>query len=264
MDGVVVHPLGEAEVGDLRHAVLGQEDVARLEVAVQDAALMGDVDRPGQSLDQLRGLPGRQGLLADPGRQRAPFDELEREVGISVGLVDLIDLDDVRMPKLADRLGLRLEASEFSPAGVLGRQDHLEGGEPADAAMPGLVDDAHAAAAQDFEDVVVADRRRDRQVGRRRRRFHRRQGRRAERRHVRIGGGAETSESLGSLDGGRICHRASQAEVGKRDTSDALSVYGIIPQRRRSATANVDPSWSELPSLLSNAPCSAFVLDPDP
>jgi hypothetical protein len=40
-------PLGEAEVGDVRLALRVEQDVARLEVPVQDAALVRVVDRAG-------------------------------------------------------------------------------------------------------------------------------------------------------------------------------------------------------------------------
>ena len=53
--GVGVDPLGQAEVGDVRLALLVQQDVRRLQVAVEDAALVGMVDRLGDDGDQ----PGR-------------------------------------------------------------------------------------------------------------------------------------------------------------------------------------------------------------
>ena len=43
---VRLDPLGQAEVGDVRLAVGVEQDVGRLEVAVQDAALVGVVDGP--------------------------------------------------------------------------------------------------------------------------------------------------------------------------------------------------------------------------
>ena len=46
--------LRQAEVGDVRIAVRVDEDVARLEVAMQDAALMGMMDRPGDLDHHLR------------------------------------------------------------------------------------------------------------------------------------------------------------------------------------------------------------------
>ena len=41
----VLDPLGQAEVGDVRPALVVEQDVGGLEVAVQDAPLVGVVDR---------------------------------------------------------------------------------------------------------------------------------------------------------------------------------------------------------------------------
>ena len=55
--GLALHQLGQAEVGDLRDALLGQHDVGRLEVAMDDPVLVGVMQGAGQLLDELRGLP---------------------------------------------------------------------------------------------------------------------------------------------------------------------------------------------------------------
>ena len=52
---VVVQPLGQAEVGDVRLVVLVDEDVRRLQIAVQDAVLVGVVDGAGDGLDVAGG-----------------------------------------------------------------------------------------------------------------------------------------------------------------------------------------------------------------
>ena len=46
-------PLGQPEVGDLQHAVIGEQDVRRLQVAVDDARLVRFADRQNQRLQQL-------------------------------------------------------------------------------------------------------------------------------------------------------------------------------------------------------------------
>jgi hypothetical protein len=66
--------LGQAEVGDVRLAVFVEQDVGRLQVAVQDAALVRVVHRPRRRRQPRRlprGDPGAR--LADP-RQAAPVD----------------------------------------------------------------------------------------------------------------------------------------------------------------------------------------------
>ena len=68
-----------------------------------------------------------------------------------------IDLDDVRVLQPGDRLGLGQEADGGLGPGVVAGQDHLEGDDAVEPELPGLVDDAHAAAAQLPEDLVAGD-----------------------------------------------------------------------------------------------------------
>src|SRR5262249_10547691 len=67
----------------------------RLEVAVDDAALVRVVDGPGQRLHQ----PGRRAGRLRPGGgplgQGAAVHVLEGQVGVAVVLADLVDLHDV-------------------------------------------------------------------------------------------------------------------------------------------------------------------------
>src|SRR6266478_4926608 len=72
-------------------------------------------------------------------------------------LPDLMNLHDVRVLQLGDRLGLSLEASQVPGAGVGAGQDHLEGDEALEAALPGLVDNAHSAAPQLRQQFVVSE-----------------------------------------------------------------------------------------------------------
>ena len=48
--------LGQAEVGDVRVALVIQEDIGRLQVAMEDAALVGMVDGIGDLSHDPRGL----------------------------------------------------------------------------------------------------------------------------------------------------------------------------------------------------------------
>ena len=61
------------------------------------------------------------------------------------------------MVEVGDRLGLVAEPPHLVVAGPVPGPDHLEGDEAVEAELPGLVDDAHAAAAQDAEQLVVAE-----------------------------------------------------------------------------------------------------------
>ena len=87
----------------------------------------------------------------------APLDELHAEVALAVVLADLVDRDDARVVEQRDGLGLVLEPPQLGVVGQHAGLDHLEGDGPVEADLPGLVDDAHAAAAQLLLDLVVAE-----------------------------------------------------------------------------------------------------------
>src|SRR4030095_15331983 len=95
---VVVDDAGEPEVQHLRTPVAIDNDVARLEVAMNDAALMGVMNRVAHLGDELEsssdGHVSRRRML----QQRFALDELHREVGlraepavVGAGEVDLSD-----------------------------------------------------------------------------------------------------------------------------------------------------------------------------
>ena len=76
---------------------------------------------------------------------------------LAVVLADLVDRDDAGVVEQGDGLGLVLEAAQLVVAGEQAGLDHLERDGPVEGDLPGLVDDAHAAAAQLPADLVVAE-----------------------------------------------------------------------------------------------------------
>ena len=106
-------PLGQPEVGDLGDAVGGQEHVGRLEVAVDDPGLMGGVNGPGQGRHQLGGRNARLRRARQPIVEVPAFEQLQRHERQAVHFADVVNLHDVRVPELGDRLGLDPEAGQL-------------------------------------------------------------------------------------------------------------------------------------------------------
>ena len=75
-----LEPLRQAEVGDLRRAVGVEEDVGRLQVAVDDPDVVDRADAAGEAGHELGGLPGRHRRPVEALGERAAVEHLEREI----------------------------------------------------------------------------------------------------------------------------------------------------------------------------------------
>ncbi len=85
------------------------------------------------------------------------IDELHAEERAALKLGDLVDRDDIGVVEIGGELGFAEEPLSLLVAGHLAREDHLRGDEPFDRLLPGLVDDAHAAASDLLQDLVITD-----------------------------------------------------------------------------------------------------------
>ena len=152
----------QPEIGDLGRAVGGEQDVGRLQIAVHDPALVGRLHGLGQRGQQRGRLAGRLRRARQGLGQAAPLDELHGEVRPALVVAHVVDLDDVRVPQARHRLRFALEPRPLVRPGVGAGEQHLEGDEAVEPQVPGLVDDAHAPAAEQGLHLIAGD---PRQVG---------------------------------------------------------------------------------------------------
>ena len=89
--------------------------------------------------------------------ERLAVEELHHQIGIALMIAQVIDDDDVGVLQHAGGFGLTVEALE--QVGILGKAagHHLDGDDALDEVIHRLVHDAHAALAQNLNDVVLAD-----------------------------------------------------------------------------------------------------------
>lgn len=87
------HLFRQPEIGDVRLAGDINENLARLEVAMEDAALVGVVDGSGHLLQEPRRL-GRRALRRGGG---GAVDELHGEILLPLVFANFVDGDDVGM-----------------------------------------------------------------------------------------------------------------------------------------------------------------------
>ena len=135
-----------------------EANACRLEIAMEDALLMSDMEGIGDLQGQPRGVLRRQ---RPP--QRRPLQELQHEIPRP----DVVDLTDVRVVQRRDGARLLLEASDAVGVGITPRRQYLDGDVAAEARVVRAVDLAHSAPAEERHDVVRAEARPGRQGHRR-------------------------------------------------------------------------------------------------
>ena len=141
------HDLGQAEVEHLGATVVRDEDVGRLEIAVEDALLMSGMEGVGDLHGQASGFLRRQRAP-----QRRPVQELQDEIARP----DVVDLADVRVIQRRDGARLLLEAADAVGVGVTPGRQNLDCDVAAEARVMRAVDLAHSAPAEECHDVVRA------------------------------------------------------------------------------------------------------------
>ena len=153
---LALDPLGQPEIGHPWRTVLVQKDIARLQIAVDDALHVGVGDCFGHLLHQGRRLARFHHALGHAARQALPVHKGHREVMLPLVLADLENGHDARVIQLGRRFRLAVEPLHVLVAGQLPDEDHLQGHNPVQTDLSGLVHHPHAAAGDLFQKLVVA------------------------------------------------------------------------------------------------------------
>ena len=142
----------DAEVGEVGGAVPVEQDVGRLDVAVQHAGRVRGVQcarHLGEDLDRAR---RGQRPVGQHALEVRPVDEGHVQVRAAVDLAVRVDGHDVRLGKAGDEAGLPPEPREELRLGV--PRQALERDVPVVAGVVGAVDLSHATAPEQFFDAV--------------------------------------------------------------------------------------------------------------
>ena len=148
---------GDAEVGDLYVAAVRNEDVAELDVTVDEACGMGGAERSGDIGSDLSGAVGMQwsGGAQDIGHRSARHMLHHDVVGAPL-LPPVIDANDVWMVEVCGSLGFTTEAlNKVRIVCELGEQ-HLERDLAAEQAVTCEVDVGHPASGDMAQQFVSA------------------------------------------------------------------------------------------------------------
>jgi hypothetical protein len=97
---------GQPEIGNLGRAVASQQDVGRLQVAMNDPALVRHLHGLGQRGQERGRLAGRLGRARQLLGQAAPLDKLHGKVRPAFDVARVVHLHDVRVLQAGERRGL--------------------------------------------------------------------------------------------------------------------------------------------------------------
>jgi len=103
---------GELEVENLHTTVGGDEDVRRLEVAVNDRHLVCGSEPICDGGPDLGRLPPTQGRAVEPILEGLSVEDFDDDEWAAVMLAQLVDVEDVGVGELCDGLGFPLESSQ--------------------------------------------------------------------------------------------------------------------------------------------------------
>ena len=149
--------LGQSEVEDPGETGGVQDDVLRLDVAMDDPFVV----RRGQALRDLRadlgGFARRKRPPREPGPERLAVDQLGDGVAQSPFFAHVEERDDVRVREGSDGPRLLLEPLDVFGIGCEGRRKDLDRDVAAEARVRGAVDLAHAAPSELASDFVGAE-----------------------------------------------------------------------------------------------------------
>jgi len=146
---------GDPEVRHEGGAVAREEDVLRLDVPMDDAVLVGVVQRAGGLPADLEGhIHGKLPLAANPVAEALALDEGHGEPQPAGDLARVQHGEDVRVLQPGGEADLALESLRPQRRGQLG-VEHLERHRPVVPKVLGQVNDGHAPAAELALDLVA-------------------------------------------------------------------------------------------------------------
>ena len=146
----------QAEVAEVGPALVVEEDVRGLDIAVQNSPLVGEVQRTGNPGSHPGGVPRCEPPGREPVGEAPALHQPHGEVVVPALVPGLVEWDDVGVVKLGDAARLLPEAPDVFLGRPVPGTDRLECHGPAEGPVPRLVDDPHAAPGDLPDELVLA------------------------------------------------------------------------------------------------------------
>src|SRR5580700_12249612 len=147
----------QAEIENFYRAALGDENICRLDIAMDDAFGVRSIERVGDLNAYIYDLIERHRAAGDAMLERLAVEILHGDEPLAIAFIDFVDGADIRM--IQRRSGLRFAFKTRQRLRIFGYfvGQKFQRDEAVQLGVLGFVDDAHAAAAQFLDDAVVRD-----------------------------------------------------------------------------------------------------------
>ena len=116
----------QSEVGQMWFAILIEQNISRLDVAMQNAALVRELDRSRDFHEQFHRASDRYRLAPQNFIELSALDEFHTEVTRAVALADFVNRNNLRVLQTRRGLGLVTKTPQMWRARPLAKTDHFE------------------------------------------------------------------------------------------------------------------------------------------
>ena len=149
--------LGQAKVENFGGTTIDEENVCRLDIAMDNAFGVGRFEAVGDLDAEVEKFGDGDGLAGDAALERLTFEELDGDERAAFEFADIVNGADVRM--IERRGGAGFAAEPFDGLGILRDVvgEEFQGDVATEAGVFGFVDDTHSTATEFFQYAVVRD-----------------------------------------------------------------------------------------------------------
>src|SRR4029077_8055430 len=140
----------------MRFAFCIQQDVPRLDIAMQYPVFMRVLHRAGHLRYYLRPLPDRDRRAPDYFIKLAAFDELHAEVTLTFALAHLVNGNNAWMFEAGSSFRLSAEALQMRFGGPRAQADHFERDGAIETFLMSAINNTLTAAANLFHQFIIA------------------------------------------------------------------------------------------------------------
>jgi hypothetical protein len=149
--------LGQAEIENLGLAAFGNEYVSGLDVSMDDAGGVSDIESVGNLDSKVKNLLDEESLTMDMLAESFTVNEFHGDEGMVVLFANIINCADAGV--IESGSGVRFAAETLQRLGILLQVigEKFQSDDAVKAGVQGLVDDTHSASAEFFQDAIVRD-----------------------------------------------------------------------------------------------------------